>query len=50
MAVLEDEKIKEMIELCRKTLDKSYCVYSKFPVASVIVTDCDKVFTGKLAR
>lgn len=48
MAVLDDKKIEEMIDLCKKTLDKAYCVYSKFPVAAVLVTECGKPFTGKL--
>jgi len=37
-----------MIELCEKSLSKAYAIYSKFPVAAVIVTEDDKVFTGEM--
>lgn len=39
--------IEEMIDLCEKMLDKSYCIYSNFQVASVLVTEDGKVFTGE---
>lgn len=48
MGELTSERINEMIDLCEKMLEKSYCIYSRFPVASVLLTDDNKVFTGKL--
>ena len=47
MADLGNDQIEEMIDLCEKMLEKSYCVYSKFPVAAVILTECGKVVTGE---
>lgn len=50
MSELTDVKINEMIDLCEKMLEKSYCIYSKFPVAAVLITDCGKTITGKLTK
>jgi cytidine deaminase len=47
MDELEQSKIDEIIDLCDQMLEKSYCVYSRFAVASVLVTECGKMFTGK---
>lgn len=49
MAELSVAKIEEMIDLCDKMLDKSYCIYSKFPVAAVLMTECGKLISGKLS-
>lgn len=39
--------IQEMIDLCAKMLEKSYCIYSNFPVASVLVAEDGATFTGE---
>lgn len=48
MAQFDQEKVEELIDLCDQMLERSYCIYSKFPVAAVLITNCDKIFTGKL--
>lgn len=48
MGELTNEKIDSLIELCTSMLNQSYCPYSKFAVGAVLVTDCGKIFTGKL--
>lgn len=47
MTDLDDDKIQEFIDLCQVMLIRAYCDYSKFAVASVLVTECGKTFTGK---
>lgn len=47
MSDLSGEKIDEMIDLCEKMLERSYCIYSRFAVASVLLTDSGELFTGK---
>lgn len=47
MAEFSQEKVEEMIDLCDQMLDRAYVVYSRFPVAAVLITDCNKIFTGK---
>lgn len=42
-----DAKIPEMIDLCAKMLEKSYCIYSNFAVASVLIAEDGTTFTGK---
>lgn len=39
-------KIEDAISLLEETLEKSYCAYSKFPVACVLIAECGKTFTG----
>lgn len=46
MAESSEYDIEKMIDLCESMLERSYCVYSRFPVASVLITDCGKIFTG----
>lgn len=48
MTELTTEKIDSLIELCTSMLNQSYCPYSRFAVGAVLVTDCGKIFTGKL--
>lgn len=48
MSELTSEKIDNLIELCTSMLNQSYCPYSRFAVGAVLVTDCGKIFTGKL--
>ena len=47
MEVIKAQQVEQMIDLCHELLGKSYCVYSNFPVAAVLLTDCGKAFTGK---
>jgi cytidine deaminase len=47
MEDLSPERINEIIDICDQMLEKSYCVYSRFAVASVLMTECGKVFTGE---
>lgn len=47
MVQLSDAKIAEMKDLCQRMLERSYCIYSKFRVASVLVTDDGTMITGE---
>lgn len=49
MSELAVDQVEKVIDLCESMLDKSYCIYSKFPVACVLITDCGKLITGKLS-
>lgn len=46
MENLNESQEKEMIDLCEQMLARSYCPYSKFAVASVLVAESGKIFTG----
>lgn len=46
MAQIGETQIEQMIDLCEKMLDKSYCVYSNFPVAAALITEDGTVFSG----
>lgn len=50
MSDLPKEKIDSLVELCSSMLAQSYCPYSKFAVGAVLVTECGKIFTGKLKK
>lgn len=47
MTNLKESQIKEAIDLCEKMLDRAHCAYSKFPVASVLITEDDNFITGE---
>lgn len=50
MSDLKETQIREMIDLCDKMLERAYAVYSNFPVAATVVTECGKVFSGNFAK
>lgn len=47
MADFSDNEFNKMIDMCEQVLERSYCVYSKFAVAAVLVTDCGKAISGR---
>lgn len=47
MANFNETELNKMIDMCEKALEQSYCVYSKFAVAAVLVTDCGKTIPGE---
>lgn len=47
MAAIDKNQISDMIDICERMLERSYCVYSRFPVAAVLLTECGMAITGK---
>lgn len=42
----DDSFIDRMIDVCDGMLNRSYCVYSKFPVGAALVSEGGQVYSG----